>query len=80
MGLRWIDCGKGCRIRIDQNHQGEGRHLHWECRGKGVGSGVFGKFGEKSHGEDYTSALSILLNVLKTTVFLQKLDIVVQML
>jgi hypothetical protein len=44
---QWKDCGGGCRIRIDRNHSGVGRHLHWECRGS---SGEMGEFGATSHG------------------------------
>ena len=29
---KWKDCGKGCRIRIDGDAVGDGRHLHWECK------------------------------------------------
>ncbi|WP_236927360.1 hypothetical protein [Escherichia coli] len=50
---KWKDCGKGCRIRIDGDAVGDGRHLHWECKN---GSGVMGEFGGMSHGEDYSSA------------------------
>ena len=50
---KWKNYGKGCRIRIDGDAVGEGRHLHWECK-KGVG--VMGEFGGTSHGDDYTSA------------------------
>ncbi|ENF1487587.1 RHS domain-containing protein [Salmonella enterica] len=50
---KWKDCGKGCRIRIDGDAVGDGRHLHWECKN---GSGVMGEFGGQSHGEDYSSA------------------------
>lgn len=49
---KWKDCGKGCRIRIDGDAVGDGRHLHWECKN---GSGVMGEFGGMSHGEDYSS-------------------------
>ncbi|ECC8734380.1 hypothetical protein DFR18_001565 [Salmonella bongori] len=50
---KWKDCGKGCRIRIDGDAVGDGRHLHWECKN---GSGVMGEFGGQSHGDDYSSA------------------------
>ncbi|WP_220130486.1 hypothetical protein, partial [Xanthomonas oryzae] len=34
---RWIECGKGCRIRIDFTFDeatgSKIRHLHWECKG-----------------------------------------------
>lgn len=50
---KWKDCGKGCRIRIDGDAVGDGRHLHWECKN---GSGVMGEFGGMSHDEDYSSA------------------------
>lgn len=49
---QWKDCGKGCRIRIDRDASGGGRHLHWECKGSG---GAMGEFGGVSHGDDYTS-------------------------
>jgi len=46
---RWIDCGKGCRIRIDISiiNGIARRHLHWECKGE---EGVCGENGTKSHG------------------------------
>ena len=50
---KWKDCGKGCRIRIDGDAVGSGRHLHWECKN---GSGAMGEFGGISHGENYSSA------------------------
>ncbi|EDY2550083.1 RHS element protein, partial [Salmonella enterica] len=50
---KWKDCGKGCRIRIDGDAVGDGRHLHWECKN---GGGVMGEFGGQSHGDDYSSA------------------------
>ncbi|MFQ3248039.1 MAG: RHS repeat-associated protein [Arenicella sp.] len=50
---RWKNCGGGCRIRIDYDHVGEGRHLHWECPGK---SGAMGEHGRPSHGATGQSA------------------------
>jgi type VI secretion system secreted protein VgrG len=50
---QWKDCGKGCRIRIDRDASGGGRHLHWECK---KSSGTMGEFGGVSHGDDYNSA------------------------
>lgn len=48
---RWIDCGGGCRIRIDSVlDEATGtvrRHLHWECRGS---AGECGENGATSHG------------------------------
>ncbi len=52
---KWIDCGAGCRIRIDRvliNGKIK-RHLHWECKGK---KGECGEFGEESHGDTWESA------------------------
>ncbi|SDC34982.1 type VI secretion system tip protein TssI/VgrG [Paraburkholderia lycopersici] len=71
MGLQhvsgqWKDCGKGCRIRIDKNASGEGRHLHWECKGK---DGAMGEYGGTSHGEDYTSAPNIIKECAKKNGF-----------
>jgi len=52
---QWKDCGNGCKIRIEGNHNDTSkRHLHWECR-KG-GKHAMGEFGDISHGEDYTTA------------------------
>ncbi len=51
---RWKDCGGGCRIRIDYDATGEGRHLHWEC--KGGKSGVGGENGGTSHGSTLANA------------------------
>jgi RHS repeat-associated protein len=47
---RWIDCGNGCRIRIDTAYSdvAQARHLHWECKGRG--SGECGEHGRPSHG------------------------------
>jgi len=45
---KWIDCGGGCKIRIDNNHAGDGRHIHWEC--KGGKSGACGENNTISHG------------------------------
>jgi RHS repeat-associated protein len=50
---QWKDCGGGCRIRIEDNHRGGGRHMHWECKGK---SGTCGEFGTSSHGDDCSGA------------------------
>ncbi|MCF7222494.1 RHS repeat-associated core domain-containing protein [Marilutibacter chinensis] len=54
---RWIDCGKGCRIRIDFTFDGNTgqrtRHLHWECKGE---SGECGEFGKPSHGGTWDDA------------------------
>lgn len=55
---RWIECGKGCRIRIDFNLDMKTgqlvRHLHWECRdGR---EGECGENGEKSHGSSWEDA------------------------
>lgn len=51
---RWIDCGKGCRIRIDFTLVDgvKVRHLHWECKGK---EGECGEFGKESHGGSWDS-------------------------
>jgi RHS repeat-associated protein len=57
---QWKDCGSGCRIRIDYDHSGEGRHLHWECRGGG--SGEMGEFGGTSHGGTYEDAPGTVLD------------------
>ena len=62
---KWKDCGKGCRIRIDGDAVGDGRHLHWECKN---GSGVMGEFGGMSHDEDYSSDQIALRNVQKNMV------------
>jgi RHS repeat-associated protein len=51
---KWKDCGGGCRIRIDRDHSGPGRHLHWECRGGS--SGVMGEYGSTSHGANSGNA------------------------
>jgi RHS repeat-associated protein len=48
----WIDCGNGCRIRIDRvltNGTDLSRHLAWECN-RGKQSGQCGENGEPSHG------------------------------
>ncbi|KAF1718667.1 type IV secretion protein Rhs [Pseudoxanthomonas yeongjuensis] len=52
---RWIECGNGCRIRIDKSivKGVTRRHLHWECKGQ---SGACGEFGEQSHGESWADA------------------------
>jgi len=50
---QWKSCGGGCRIRIDYDAVGTGRHLHWECRGS---SGEMGEFGGTSHGGNHTNA------------------------
>jgi RHS repeat-associated protein len=54
---RWIDCGKGCKIRIDSVFNEKTgvviRHLHWECRGR---EGECGEFGEESHGGTWDDA------------------------
>jgi len=50
---KWKECSKGCRIRIDHNHTGVGRHLHWKCRGS---SGTMGEYGATSHGENSGNA------------------------
>lgn len=46
---RWIDCGAGCRIRIDKTviNGVVKRHLHWECKRD---DGECGENGETSHG------------------------------
>ena len=47
---RWIDCGKGCRIRIDWTLENDGKvryHLHWECKKR---EGECGENGQPSHG------------------------------
>jgi RHS repeat-associated protein len=53
---RWIECQRGCRIRIDffVVNGKKIRHLHWVCPNgtKGVG----GEFGESSHGENLGDA------------------------
>jgi RHS repeat-associated protein len=57
---RWIDCGKGCRIRIDFKLTYDGtkiRHLHWECKGS---AGECGEFGETSHGGTWEDAPSFI--------------------
>jgi RHS repeat-associated protein len=50
---QWKQCGRGCRIRIDYDHVGNGRHLHWECPGS---SGEMGEFGGSSHGGNHGDA------------------------
>jgi RHS repeat-associated protein len=54
---QWIDCGKGCRIRIDYTlDEASGakiRHLHWECKGR---EGECGENGAASHGQTWDSA------------------------
>ena len=54
---RWIDCGKGCRIRIDYTIDEKTgvvrRHLHWECKGR---EGVCGENGDQSHGGSWEDA------------------------
>ena len=50
---QWKNCGGGCRIRIDGDAVGNGRHLHWECRGS---SGEMGENGGVSHGGTYQDA------------------------
>ncbi|WP_416057083.1 RHS repeat-associated core domain-containing protein [Stenotrophomonas maltophilia] len=51
-GKQWIECGKGCSIRIDYRldmRTGQRvRHLHWKCRSGD--EGVCGENGEESHG------------------------------
>ena len=47
---KWINCGGGCRIRIDNNHVGSGRHIHWEC--KNGRNGACGENNTLSHGTD----------------------------
>ena len=51
---QWKQCSGGCRIRIEDNHAGGGRHLHWEC--PGGRSGTCGEFGSISHGSDCSGA------------------------
>jgi RHS repeat-associated protein len=53
---RWIDCGAGCRIRIDTTiiNGKRIRHLHWECKGRG--SGECGENGATSHGGTWEDA------------------------
>lgn len=51
---QWKDCGGGCRIRIDGDHVGTGRHLHWECNNGQ--SGEMGEFGGTSHGGTFQDA------------------------
>jgi hypothetical protein len=55
---RWQECGGGCRIRIENNHQRPGRHLHWECKGK---KGEMGEFGGTSHGGNWEGAPNAVL-------------------
>ncbi|WP_185815608.1 RHS repeat-associated core domain-containing protein [Xanthomonas sp. SS] len=54
---RWIDCGKGCRIRIDFTYDEKtgrkARHLHWECKGA---EGECGEYGGESHGGTWDDA------------------------
>lgn len=54
---RWIDCGGGCRIRIDYTLDPKTnqkvRHLHWECKG---GEGECGENGRPSHGGSWEDA------------------------
>jgi len=58
---QWKDCGKGCKIMIDKNAVGNGRHLHWEC-GRGSSSGEMGEYGGTSHGDNCSSAPNIIKN------------------
>lgn len=46
---QWKDCGGGCQIRIEDNHFGSGRHIHWKCQ-RGKIQGSCGEFGTVSHG------------------------------
>jgi len=54
----WIDCGRGCRIKIDYRldlKTGEVvRHLHWRCRDGE--QGACGENGDKSHGGTWEDA------------------------
>ncbi len=54
----WIDCGRGCRIKIDYRldlKTGEiVRHLHWTCRDGE--RGACGENGDKSHGGTWEDA------------------------
>ncbi|QTD43827.1 RHS repeat domain-containing protein [Ottowia testudinis] len=54
---QWIDCGKGCKIRIDFTFDEKTgikrRHLHWECKGD---EGECGENGEASHGGTWADA------------------------
>ncbi|SOO17683.1 RhsD protein (fragment) [Xanthomonas citri pv. fuscans] len=58
---RWIECGKGCRIRIDFTFDeatgSKIRHLHWECKGD---TGECGENGHPSHGGTWDDAPSII--------------------
>ncbi|MGX8286002.1 hypothetical protein [Xanthomonas oryzae] len=58
---RWIECGKGCRIRIDFTFDeatgSKIRHLHWECKGD---TGECGENGRPSHGGTWDDAPSII--------------------
>ncbi|AWH52733.1 type IV secretion protein Rhs [Stenotrophomonas sp. ESTM1D_MKCIP4_1] len=58
---RWIECGKGCRIRIDFTFDSKSgakkRHLHWECKGK---EGECGEYGQPSHGGTWDDAPSYI--------------------
>ncbi len=61
MGLatsgQWKDCGgNGCQIRIEDNHEGDGRHIHWECR-DGT-SGTCGENDTGSHGGTNCSGMT----------------------
>jgi len=54
---QWIDCGKGCRIRIDFTFDSKTgrktRHLHWECKNS---EGECGEFGAPSHKGSWADA------------------------
>jgi RHS repeat-associated protein len=67
---KWIDCGGGCRIRIDTQLWSDGtvrRHLHWECRGSGEGS--CGENGVQSHGQSWQDAPETVKNCARNAGF-----------